>query len=278
MALAQRVVELYTYRELMRNLVVRDLKVRYKNSVLGFLWSLVNPLLMMLVFTVVFQVMLPNYPIHAYPIFILCALLPWNWFAASLNQAIPSIVNSAHLIKKVYFPREVLPLSVVLANGVNFLLALLVLFALIPFFGIPLTRWALFLPAIIVIQLVFTAGLALILATVNVFYRDTGVIMEVVLLAWFFLTPIFYPITIVPEHVTILGMLVPMQRLVYILNPMASLISAYRVVLWGSPLDGGPPGPPAFDFLARTAVTAVLVLLIGYLVFARYSPRFGEEV
>jgi len=278
LALAQRVVELYTYRELMRNLVVRDLKVRYKNSVLGFLWSLVNPLLMMLVFTVVFQVMLPNYPIHAYPIFILCALLPWNWFAASLNQAIPSIVNSAHLIKKVYFPREVLPLSVVLANGVNFLLALLVLFALIPFFGIPLTRWALFLPLIILIQLVFTAGLALILATVNVFYRDTGVIMEVVLLAWFFLTPIFYPITFVPPQVTILGILWPMRRLVYILNPMASLISAYRVVLWGSPLDGGPPGPPAFDFLARTAVTAALVLLIGYLVFARYSPRFGEEV
>lgn len=276
--LAQRVVELYTYRELMRNLVVRDLKVRYKNSVLGFLWSLVNPLLMMLVFTVVFQVMLPNYPIHAYPIFILCALLPWNWFAASLNQAIPSIVNSAHLIKKVYFPREVLPLSVVLANGVNFLLALLVLFALNPFFGIPLTRWALFLPVIIAIQLAFTAGLALILATVNVFYRDTGVIMEVVLLAWFFLTPIFYPITIVPEYRIMLGLLLPVRRLVYILNPMASLISAYRVVLWGSPLDGGPPGPPAFDFLVRTAVTALLVLAIGYLVFARYSPRFGEEV
>jgi ABC-type polysaccharide/polyol phosphate export permease len=278
LVLTQRVTELYNYRELIRNLVVRDLKVRYKNSVLGFLWSLVNPLLMMLVFTVVFQVMLPNYPIHAYPIFILCALLPWNWFAASLNEAIPSIVNNAHLIKKVYFPREVLPLSVVLANGVNFLLALLVLFALIPFFGIRPSVWVFLLPLIILIQLVFTVGLALILATVNVFYRDTGVIMEVVLLAWFFLTPIFYPITLLSQYREILGIMVPVQRLVYILNPMASLISAYRVILWGSPLEGGPPGPPAFDFLARTAVTALLMLIIGYLVFARYSPRFGEEV
>lgn len=277
MPLVERVGELYRYRELIRNLVVRDLKVRYKNSALGFLWSLVNPLLMMLVFTVVFQIMLPNEQIQAFPIFVLCALLPWNWFAASLNEAIPSIVNNAHLIKKVYFPREVLPLSVVLANGVNFLLALLVLFAMIFVYGVHVSVWVLLLPAIIAVQLLFTLGVAFILSTVNVFYRDTGVIMEVVLLAWFFLTPIFYPVTLLSEHREVWGITLPIQRLVYILNPMASLISAYRDILWGS-LQGGPPGAPGLDFLTRTAVTALLVLVTGYLFFTRYSRVFGEEV
>lgn len=277
MSLVKRIGELYRYRELIRNLVVRDLKVRYKNSILGFLWSLVNPLLMMLVFTVVFQIMLPNEQIRAFPIFVLCALLPWNWFAASLNEAIPSIVNNAHLIKKVYFPREVLPLSVVLANGVNFLLALLVLFAMIFVYGVHLSAWVLLLPAIIVIQLLFTLGVAFILSTINVFYRDTGVIMEVVLLAWFFLTPIFYPVTVLSEYREIWGINVPVQRLVYILNPMASLISAYRDILWGS-LQGGPPGAPGLDFLARTTFTALAILVLGYLFFIRHSSVFGEEV
>lgn len=276
MPLVQRVRELYRYRELIRNLVVRDLKVRYRNSVLGFLWSLVNPLLMMLVFTVVFQVMLPQ-DIRAFPIFVLCAILPWNWFSASLNEAIPSVVNNAHLINKVYFPREVLPLSVVLANGVNFLLALLVLFAVIFAYGVHLSLGTLLLPAIILIQLMFTLGVAFILATINVFYRDTGVIMEVVLLAWFFLTPIFYTVAVLPEYRTILGLTVPVQRLMYVVNPMASIISAYRDVLWGS-LQGGPPGTPGLDFLVRTIVTSVVILLGGYLTFTRYSPVFGEEV
>lgn len=276
MSLAERISELYRYRELIRNLVVRDLKVRYKNSVLGFLWSLVNPLLMMLVFTVVFQILLPQ-QIRAFPIFVLCALLPWNWFASSINEAIPSIVNNAHLIKKVYFPREVLPLSVVLSNGVNFLLALLVLFGVIFVSGVNLSAWVLLLPAIIAVQLMFTLGVAFILSTVNVFYRDTGVIMEVVLLAWFFLTPIFYPVTVAPEYRVIWGITLPLRRLVYILNPMASLISAYRDILWGS-VEGGPPGAPGFDFLTRTALTALFVLALGYLFFVRYSRVFGEEV
>lgn len=276
MSLAERIVELYRYRELIRNLVVRDLKVRYRNSVLGFLWSLVNPLLMMLVFTVVFQLMLPQ-QIRAFPIFVLCALLPWNWFASALNEAIPSIVNNAHLIKKVYFPREVLPLSVVLANGVNFLLALLVLFAVIFAYGVHLTPWVLLLPVIIFIQLLFTLGVAFVLSTVNVFYRDTGVIMEVILLAWFFLTPIFYSVTVLPEYRQIWGITLPVQRLMYILNPMASLISAYRDILWGS-LQGGPPGAPGLDFLGRTVVTSLGILIVGYLFFIRYSRIFGEEV
>ncbi len=277
MSLGYRLRELVTYRELIRNLVIRDLKVRYKKSVLGFLWSLANPLLMMLVFTVVFTIMIPNNTIQKFPIFVLCALLPWNWFSTSIMGSIQSIVSNANLVKKVYFPREVLPLSAVLSNMVNFLLALVVLFGMILVFQIPITMWAALLPVVIFTQFLFTLGLGFILSTLNVFYRDTGVIMDVFLLAWFFLTPIFYPIDILPTQRVVLGLNLDIHRLVRWVNPMASLIDTYRLILYGTP-DGAPPGQPAFDFLLRTLVTALVVLAIGYLVFVRYSRVFGEEV
>lgn len=272
-----RLGELFRYRDLIVNLVVRDLKVRYKSSVLGFVWSLLNPLLMMLVFTVVFTLLMPNRSIAHFPIFLLSGLLPWNFFSTAVVGSITSIVGNAHLVKKVYFPREILPMATVLSNGVNFLLALVVLFAMLFVARIGLTVWILWLPVIILVQIIFTLGLAFMLATLNVFYRDTAVIMEVVMQAWFFLTPVFYPIDILPGQATFLGLELPVRRLTYILNPMASIIASYRTVLYGS-IDGHPPGPPGLDFLSRTAVTALAVLVIGYLIFARFSRTFGEEV
>jgi ABC-type polysaccharide/polyol phosphate export permease len=266
-----RLRELVQYRELVKNLVIRDLKVRYKNSVLGFLWSLLNPLMMMVIFTVVFTIMLPNNTIDRFPVFVLCALLPWNFFSSSVMTSMHSIVGNAHLIKKVYFPREVLPLSAVLANLVNFLLAMTVLFGMIFVFRTPLTVWALLLPVVVIIQLIFTLGLAFFLSTLNVFYRDTAAIMDVAMLAWFFLTPVFYPITILPHYRTIFGFALDIQRLAYILNPMASIIASYRVILYHG-------APPAFDFLARTAVTSLALLSLGYLVFLRYSKIFAEQL
>lgn len=267
----QRLSELVRYRELIRNLVIRDLKVRYKNSVLGFLWSLLNPLAMMGVFTVVFTLMMPNNTIENFPVFVLCALLPWNFFRDSVMSAIHSIVGNSSLIKKVYFPREVLPLSVVLSNMVNFLLALLVLFAMLFVFRIRLTVWALLLPLVILTQLIFTLGLSFLLSTAHVFYRDTAMIMDVVLLAWFFITPIFWDIGILPHHRIVFGFDVNVHRLTYILNPMASLISTYRIILY----NGVRPAP---DFFLRTFVTAVLILVIGYWILVRHSRVFAEEV
>nr|MBC7244962.1 ABC transporter permease [Chloroflexota bacterium] len=266
-----RLAGLVRYRELVKNLVVRDLKARYKNSVLGFLWSLLNPLFTMLVFTVVFTFMMPNNQISKFPVFLLCALLPWNFFQAALTGCTNSIVDNAALVKKVYFPRETLPLSTVLSNFINFLLALTVLFAMLWAFRIPLTKQVLWLPVIMVIQLAFTLGLGLILATINVFYRDTGLILGVILQAWFFLTPVIYPIDILPTQRFILGLNLNVHRLTYILNPMASIISSYRVVLYHG-------APPALDFMLRTLVTALAVLAFGYAIFSHYSGTFGEEV
>jgi len=272
-----RFAELLRYRELIENLVLRDLKVRYKGSVLGFLWSLLNPLLLMGVFTVVFTVLAPNAEIPKFPAFLLCALLPWNFFSSSMVGAVNSIVGNGHLIKKVYFPREILPISVVMSSFVNFLLALPVLFLFLALFRVPFTVWLVYLPVIMAVQVAFVIGVALLLATLNVYYRDTAVILEALLQAWFFLTPIFYPAEFVPEWHTILGIALPVRRLTYILNPMASIVASYRSVLYGF-TNGAPPAPPAWDFFSRTIVTAVLCLLIGYAVFIRHSRRFGEEV
>lgn len=269
-----RLRELWTYRELIRNLVERDLKVRYKNSVLGIAWSWLNPMLMMLVFTIVFTVMAGRSALPNFHVFVLIGILAWNFFSASVIGATGSIVNNAHLIKKVYFPRAVLPVSIVMSNMLNFVIALPVFFGLAWLSGLPLSgrvELIVWLPVVLLVQVVFTIGVGLILSTVNVFYRDTQIIMEVVMLAWFFLTPIFYPIEQVPQTAALAGLTLDLRRLVYILNPMASIISSYRDVLY----YGHTIGP---DFFLRTVVTAVLVLLIGYAVFDRYARRFAEEV
>lgn len=271
MSIGDKLRELWQYRELVRNLVIRDLKVRYKNSILGVAWSWINPLLMMVVYTVVFNIMAGRSDLPNYPVFVLCALLPWNFFSASVSQATNSIVGAGHLIKKVYFPREVLPLSVVLGNLVNFLIALPVFFLMALVVGNPITWWVLMLPLTILVQSFFTLGVGLITSTLNVFYRDTRHILDVLLLAWFFLTPIFYPITTIPEQRTMLGVTLDLRVWLRRLNPMASIVASYHDLLyWGA--------PTGIDFLLRTALTSLLVLAVGYLIFLRYSPRFGEEV
>ncbi len=263
--------ELWQYRYLLYMLVVRDLKARYKNSVIGIVWSLLNPLLMMFIFTWVFTAMVPNRTIRAFPVFFLCGLLPWQYFTGGLTASTGSLVAHANLIKKVYFPREVLPLSAVLSNLVHFLIALVVLFALMLFFHIRFTKWLLLLPFIILIQTAFTAGLGLALSVLNVFYRDVQHLLEVLLLGWFFLTPIFYPLDILPRDYNFLGVTVDLWRWMQILNPMASIIAAYRDVLYWGRMVG-------LDFLARTAVTCFLFLIIGFAVFRRYRFVIAEEV
>lgn len=266
-----KLAELWQYRELVYNLTVRDLKVRYKNSVLGIAWSLLNPLLMMLVFTLVYTVMLGQSNQHDYPAFILCGLLPWNFFSATIMGGTSSIVSNSHLIKKVYFPRETLPLSLLLSNLVNFVIALPVLIVLSLLLGVHLTAWALMLPIVIAVQIIFTLGMSLFLSALNVFYRDVQQIMEVAILAWFFLTPIIWDVGLLPVSRTVFGIEVPIQRLTYILNPMASIVATYRDILY----YGRPIG---WDFFLRTIVTAIIVLLIGYAVFHRLQKRFAEEV
>jgi ABC-type polysaccharide/polyol phosphate export permease len=259
---------------------VRDLKVRYKNSVLGIAWSWINPLLMMAVFTIVFGVLMnpgaqeisgQKIPARIYPAYILAGILPWNMFSASVVGATASIVGNSYLIKKVYFPREVLPLTAILSNMVNFVISLPVFFAVAVALGVHLTPWMLLVPVVLLVQVIFSIGIGLILATLNVYYRDTQIIMEVLMLAWFFLTPVIWDARSLPATKELLGIAWPIQRLVYILNPMASIIASYRDTMFFG-------AQPAVDFFARSTATALIILVLGYLVFHRFSAYFAEEL
>lgn len=263
--------DLWDYRYAIVQLTIRELKARYKNTALGFFWSLLNPIGMMLVFTAVFTVFLPNNQIKNYPLFVLCGLLPWNFLSAGVMSGTSSITTNANLVTKIYFPRAVIPIATVLANLVNFLLSLVVLFVLLLLFRTHISAWIMLLPVVILLHTAFILGLALILSTLNVFYRDTMMVMDVVMLAWFFLTPVVYALEILPDSYTVLGITFNVQRTMYIVNPMASIISTYRDLLyWGYRTD--------FDFFVRTAITAFAVLGFGFWLFLRYSARFGEEV
>ncbi|OQY42206.1 MAG: hypothetical protein B6242_16455 [Anaerolineaceae bacterium 4572_78] len=265
-----RMHELWFYRELIHQLVMSDLKMRYKNSMLGVAWSLLNPLLMMIVFTAVFTI-LQNEAIADYPVFIMVGLVPWQFFTSSVAAATVCIVGNAHLINKVYFPREVLVISVVLSNLVNFLIALLLLIPLLWIFEMPIGISILLLPFVILVQTIFTLGIAFITATANVFYRDVRMLVEVALMAGFFLTPIFYPLDILPRSYELFGINLDVWRMMFYLNPLASIIENYHMIIHRA-------GMPAPDFLLRTFFTSVFFLVIGLVLFYRYHDRFSEEV
>lgn len=256
-----RTRELISYRSLVRNLVTKDLKVRYKNSALGFLWSLLNPLLMMLIYTFVFKTLLktqkPNFEV-----FILVALLPWNWCLRSLMLSASSLIDNAAIINKVYFPRVLLPASVVASEAVNFLLALPALLLLMIVFRQPMTPWIAYIPVLMAIEAVFLTGLGLFVAALNVVFRDTGVILEVLLTAWFFLTPIFYDVNDLAPR---------MANWMYRLNPMASIIGEYRTILYYGlkPYVWGD---------VRAGITALVALGVGYAFFSWLNRRLGEHL
>ena len=273
-----RIKEVYASRYLLRNLVARDLKVRYKNSVLGIVWSLLNPLLMMLVYTLLFTKLRPSSgDIPYYPVFILVALVPWQFLSGSLTSGVECITGNAPLIKKVYFPRVILPMSVILSNFVNFLFAFALLVVILFLARIGLTIHALWVIPLLVAQLIFMLGLVLILSSLNTFYRDVSMILNVVLLAWFFLTPVFYPFEELGTYAEIWGIGFSPARVMRWMNPMASIVDGYRTVLWGNVPNAGP-APMDVLAMLRIFATALLVLLVGYAFFLKTEHLFGEKL
>jgi lipopolysaccharide transport system permease protein len=188
--------QIFHYREAIRNFVIRDLKVRYSNSALGFVWSFLNPLLLMMVFWVVFGV-LAGQGIERFPVYLLAGLLPWNFFSGSLMFSTTSVTGNGTLINRVYFPREILPISSTLSNGVHFLLALIPFFIILLAYRSPLSFSILWLPVVLAIQTLFTLGMAFFLSSTNVFLRDMQQVMDVAVQAWFFMTPIIYSLDLV---------------------------------------------------------------------------------
>jgi lipopolysaccharide transport system permease protein len=269
--------ELWAYRELIRNLILRDLRSRYKGSALGYLWTQIAPLLMMLVFLFVFTLLIPQ-AIPLFPVFLIVALLPWNYCAEAVSGGTRSVLDNANLIEKVFFPREVLPLTSVFSALVNYLLSLPMMFLVMGvtqmlLIGTLNFSWTFaYLPVLIVIQTFFLVGVVLFSSTLAVFFRDTVHLIGIVLQFWFFLTPVFYSLDIVGAS---------LARVIRWLNPMASMVDFYRDILYGSAGVGvivPTPGLPALDSVLRVVVTTFLVLAFGYWFFQRHSGQFGEEL
>jgi ABC-2 type transport system permease protein len=258
LAEAKRLIQ---HRDLLVLLVQKELKVRYKGTFLGVFWSLLNPLLMMVVYSVVFSVLV-RFSVPRYPIFILSALLPWNAFVASVSAASTTIVHNGNLIKRVHFPVEFLPLAAVLTSLVNMTLGFVVLLAFAFFYGQPLGAPLLALPVLLGIQLIISAGAALMVSALTVYFRDLEHLITVLLTAWFFVTPILYPASLFSGKRV--GVLLE-------LNPLAWLAAGYQSV-WHD-----DRWPDTLHLLSL-AIVAVVVLTIGALVFRRLRPRFAEEV
>lgn len=269
--------EAIRYRSLLLNLTRTNVKVRYRNSVLGVLWSLLNPLLMMLVFSVIFGKLMPREDIRLYPVFFLVGLLPWQFFTGGLMSGTVSSTNNAAMLKKIYFPRELLPTSAMLTSLVNFALAFIVLIVFLYASGIGLTIHALWVPLLLITQMLLILGLGMFLSALNVFYRDVLMILDVLLLAMFFMTPIIYPLEWMGQEQTILGISFEPAVIMRWLNPMASIIDGYRTVLWGTM---GSDGPVAMDpiYLARTFLTCLIIFVVGYLFFGRLQHLFAEKL
>lgn len=270
--------ELWQYRELIRNLILRDLRARYKGSALGYLWTQIAPLGMMLVYVIVFSFLLPN-GLAMFPVFIIVGLLPWNYTAEAVLSGTRSIIDNAALVKKVYFPREVLPLVAVGSSLLNFILslpmmAMVIIVVQLATLGRLNLSWSIvYLPVIMALQTIFLAGLALLLGAGAVFFRDVVHLIGIVINIWFFLTPIIYPLSTISEGLA--------ARLIRWFNPLASIIEFYREIIYGNPVPVGlipTPGVPALSAMLRVGLSGLIILAFGYWVFQRTSRHFGEEL
>jgi lipopolysaccharide transport system permease protein len=251
---------LWRFRLVVQVLIARDLKARYRGAVLGFVWSFLSPLFFMLVYVLIFSIYM-RIEVDNYAAFLLCGLLPWLWFAASVNEASRAIIDNRALVKKVALPSEIFPLVSVGANFVHFLLSLPVLGVLLFALDVRLSWTALLLPVVMLLQFAFTFGIALAYAALAVRFRDLLHIVPNLLFLWFLMTPIFYPASFVPPGFTAL----------LAANPMAYLIDAYQGILFYQ-------RPPAGSQLAVLAALAALLLVLGHAVFAARRDHFVEEV
>jgi lipopolysaccharide transport system permease protein len=254
--------DLWEYRGLLYFLTWRDVKVRYKQTALGAAWAVIQPLLTMVVFSVVFGGLakVPSDGIP-YPVFAYCALLPWNFFAGALDRAGNSLVGSSNLITKIYFPRLVIPMSAVLAGLLDFAISFVVLIALMLYYGIAPTRAIFLLPLFLLLAVITALAVGLWLSALNVQYRDVRYTIPFLVQVWMYASPVAYSSTLVPER----------WRALYGLNPMAGVIDGFRWALLGR---GDPPGA----LLAVSVVITALLLLGGLLYFRRMEQTFADVV
>lgn len=254
--------ELIEARELLFTWVIRDFKVRYSQSILGAAWAILQPLSLMVVYSVIFSVFIrvPTDGIP-YPVFAYTALLPWTFFANSLSFAIPSLVSNMNLVSKIYFPREILPLSAIMVCMVDFLIASSIFILLLLFYRVPVGPVILLVPLVLLIQVILTFGISLLASAINVFYRDVRFVIPLALQIWMYLSPIIYPVNLVPERF----------RSFYFLNPMAVLIDTYRRTILFNQM-------PDWQYLGLAALVSVSLTIVAYRYFKRAEREFADLI
>lgn len=249
------------YKYLLFQLTLREIKGRYKQSIIGYFWILLNPLLQLLVYSFVFSIIF-RFPSNniPYPIFLLAGLLPWIYFQTAISAATTSLVENANLITKIYFPRETIIYSVICAKAIDFLLAslLFIIFILV-------TKTPIQISSILIIPLLFTqillmTGVSFLLSTFNLFYRDIQYLTNLILMLWMYLTPVVYPLSLVPAEFV----------WIYKLNPMVGIIEGYRSALFGFPLDKGT--------IISAFVISLTVFILGFIIFKRSDKVFADIV
>ena len=253
---------LWEYRELLYFLVWRDLKLRYKQTVIGLGWVVLQPLATMVIFSVVFG-RLARVPSEGlpYPVFVYTALLPWNYFATALNRCVLSVVGEAHLISKIYFPRLLLPLAAPISGLVDFAVAFVLLLGLIAWYHLTLSAAILTVPLFLLVALLTALAVGLWLSALNVRYRDVGYTIPLLIQIWLFASPVVYPLSLVPAP----------YRLLYSLNPMVGVVEGFRWALLGT-------APPALGVLAASGGAVTLLLLGGLIFFRRLEDQFADVV
>ena len=257
----QTVREIYSYRQMIVAFVRRELRGRYKGSFLGFLWTFLNPLLQLCVYSIVFSTILKS-GIEKYYLFLFVALIPWIFFSSSVLGGAASIIAQKDMVKKIYFPREVLPISTVTTNFVNMLLCFIVVFAVVILSGIKLNFLALLcLIPVWIVEYILALGMAFLTSAVTVYFRDMEHILGILMMAWQYLTPVLYSYDIIP----------PQYQLIFDLNPMTPIISAYRDILYESKV-------PDLKSLISATVMGLVVLVIGWITFSKLKRRFAEEL
>ena len=285
--MAESLREFWRYRELLRQLVARDLKVRYQNSAVGFLWSIVPPLLQVLVYSFLIKGVL-KVPAENYGAYVLCGLIPWTFFSISILDAAHSLALNQAIVKKVYMPREVIPLGSVAGNFVHLLLGwtvyfsvYYVVFRIIGHGGIPILATVLWFPFITLMLLLLTTGIALWISILGLFYKDTKFIVQTIFNLMFFLVPVLYPADVLFYN--------PLMRAhpwlfkLYMLNPIASLINAYRKTLLEDIPAGtlnlpGPAVPMDWTTFAVSCLLCVIIAISGYAYFNRHKWEIVERM
>ena len=252
--------DLCNYRELLKTSIKKDIGGKYKHSLLGVLWSFLNPLLQIAVYALIFPMIMKN-EIPNYTVYMVCGLIPWNFFVTAVNRSSFIMIENGNILKKVYFPREILPISLVTSEAINFIISSLIILAFTIIKGINLTWVVIWYPIVLIVQYIVILAISFIVSSITVYFRDLQHFLGIFLQLLFYATPIVYALDAIPEQV----------QWILKVNPMTYIIEAYRAIFYDTTM-------PDIKVLAIVFVIGVVGLIVGYIIFNRLQRKFAEEL